>query len=95
MTSSNCGSGITETCEREMTLIEELDYLLKCQSISDETHSRLIRKLKKEHDIYDECRIWQREADDRCTALEHDKRILEQIVLKLTYDKYEKNIIGC
>ena len=83
---------------REMTLMEELQSLANLKEpdtsviVDISTLKRLIRKLKKEHKTYDQCREYQREIDEKSIVLEHDNHIQEQIILQLVYEKYENKI---
>lgn len=80
---------------REMTLMEELQSLANLKEpytsviVDISTLKRLIHKLKKEHEMYDQCREYQREIDEKSIVLEHDNHIQEQIILQLIYEKYK------
>lgn len=80
---------------REMTLMEELQSLANMKEpdtsviVDISTLKRLIHKLKKEHEMYDQCREYQREIDEKSIVLEHDNHIQEQIILQLIYEKYK------
>lgn len=80
---------------REMTLMEELQSLANLKEpdtsviVDISTLNRLIHKLKKEHEMYDQCREYQREIDEKSIVLEHYNHIQEQIILQLIYEKYK------
>ena len=77
---------------RELTLIEEFDSLLKSNVISQEAHDRLVSKVKCILDSEESAERTMKEVEHRCAVLEHDDHIQEQIIVQLNYLLFKDNI---